>query len=85
MTNTVALTQKQIAVMTVVCEGNEGGSFVDLDQIIERLPYKTSKPALTLSLKILVKRGLVILKPTEYRRKARRRVIAPDPKVEGMF
>lgn len=60
--------------MTVIVTGNEDGSNVDMDQILEALPYETSKESLQFSLRALVNKDCIQKMPTETRR-GRARVI----------
>lgn len=71
------LTTKQRQILDVLIQGNPDGTFVDLDQLLERLPYATTKPSIQHSIRILMKKGLMERKPTEYRRESYRRVLAP--------
>lgn len=71
------LTDKQAEILKHVVKGNPDGSFVDLDQLLDRLSYKPSKDALHFSLRFMVNRGLIEKKDTELRRGAKRRVVAP--------
>lgn len=70
------LTAKQAEILKLVIKGNPDGSFLDLDQLLDRLSYKPSKQALQFSLRFMVERGLIEKKPTELRRGAKRRVLA---------
>ncbi|MCG5512847.1 hypothetical protein [Ectothiorhodospira shaposhnikovii] len=74
------MTKKQRAILMVVNRGNPDGSFVDVDQIIERVPYPARKDAIKLSLRILEGHGCIRRLPLEKRRGQKRRVIAPTPK-----
>lgn len=75
------LTQKQIDVIGVVVAGNGniGGVFspCDLDQLIERIPYKPTKEALQFSIRNLIKKGAIEKAGTENRRGRRRVLIGP--------
>ena len=71
------LTIKQIEIMKVVVAGAAAGAATDLDQIIERLPYKTTKESLQFSLRALERHELVARSATEYRRGRVRRLIVP--------
>jgi hypothetical protein len=75
------LTRKQYQILTVLCEGDvrdEQGNFVaiDLDQLLDRVAYQTSKCSMQFSIRILTKRKYVI-KGYEKRRGARRVVYTP--------
>lgn len=55
------LTRKQIEIMKVVCAGMGGDSFtpVDMNALLERLGYKTSRDSMQFSLRRLVMHGLI--------------------------
>jgi hypothetical protein len=71
------LTSKQISQMRVICAGNSDGTDVDLDQILEKLPYQTTKQSFQFSLRALIAKGLVEEAGREVRRGRSRRVISP--------
>ncbi|RQT26042.1 hypothetical protein [Burkholderia contaminans] len=76
------LTTKQIEIMKVVVAGNTANaewSPSDIDQILERLPYRTTKESLQFSLRALEKHGLIDRSSTEHRRGRVRRLVAPTP------
>lgn len=68
------LTDKQENVLKVVVKGNSNGSFCDLDEIIQRVYYKTNKPSIQFIIRNLVGKGLIEKRETEKRR-ARRRIV----------
>jgi hypothetical protein len=75
------LTTKQYKIMVVLCDGNgldENGNFIpaDLDQLLERVSYKTGKDSMQFSIKALIRHGYV-KKGYEKRRNARRVVYTP--------
>jgi hypothetical protein len=53
------LTTKQMLILAVVKAGNSDGTPIDLDQIVARLPYETSKESLQFSIRALVKREML--------------------------
>ncbi|HDR9086370.1 TPA: hypothetical protein QDB10_002261 [Burkholderia vietnamiensis] len=71
------LTIKQIEIMKVVVAGNPDGP-TDIDQILIRLPYATTKESLQFSLRALEKHGLIDRSATEHRRGRIRRLVAPS-------
>ena len=73
------LRQKQLALLRVIARGNDDGSPVDLDQLIERAPHKPSKESVQFSIRALVKHGLVEKQTLERRRERARRIIAATP------
>lgn len=74
------LTEKQVKIMDVIIRGNPDGSWVDLDQLIERLDYKPSKDSMHFSSRALIKHGLVEKKAREVRRGQPRCIFAPTAK-----
>lgn len=77
MEKTPHLTAKQLDQLRVIVAGNDDSTHADLDQILDRLRYHTSKASFQFSLRTLVGRGLVEKLPLEYRRGAQRRPIRP--------
>jgi hypothetical protein len=71
------LSAKQAEILTQIVRLNADGSFLDLDQLLDRLTYKPKKEALQFSIRHLIARGLIEKKPVELRRGAKRRIIAP--------
>lgn len=71
------LSPKQWKIMDVIIQANRDGSWVDLDQLLERLDYKPSKQSMQFSIRALIGRGLIEKRPAELRRGAKRRVYAP--------
>jgi DNA-binding MarR family transcriptional regulator len=70
------LTRNQYEIMAVLIKGNPDGSFVDLDQLLERVSYQPTKYAIQFSIRFLIKRGLVVKHESELRRGARRVVLS---------
>jgi len=71
------LTEKQIQIMATVVRANPDGSYLDVDQLVENLPYRTTKQSIHFSLRALIKKGLLIKHPKELRRDRIRIIIAP--------
>jgi len=67
-------TRKQVVILETIMRGSGDGDFIDLDQMLEKLPYETSKQSLQFSLRFLIQRGLVEKKPYEIRRGRRRAI-----------
>ena len=65
--------------MKVVAAGAEGyqTAAVDLDQLLERLPYATTKESLQFSLRALERHALIDRSFAEHRRGRLRRLVAP--------
>jgi len=60
--------------MRVIIAGNDNGTPTDLDQVIERLKYETTKESVQFSIRALIKHGL-IEKLGSDKRRGRRRVL----------
>ncbi len=76
------LTDKQISIMDVIVKGNgiDAGGLVipcDLDQLLERLPYRTTKASMHFSIRALAGHGVIAKTGTENRRGRRRILISP--------
>jgi DNA-binding MarR family transcriptional regulator len=78
------LTSKQVELLTVIIKGN-GSTHADLDQIIERVRYTTTKQSMQFSIRALIKHGLVEKKPIEKIRGRQRVTIAPTEKGKKML
>jgi len=63
----VNLTVKQISILRAVVNRNDDGSLVDLDQLLDRIDYETTKASIQFSIRSMVKAG-VIMKVAERRR-----------------
>lgn len=74
------ITSKQRTIMTVLVRGNPDGSFCDLDQLIERIDYKTTKASMQFSIRALIKNGFLIKQPREKRRGRSHVIISPTKK-----
>ncbi len=68
------LTDKQANVLDVIIKANTGGSFCDLDEVIQRVFYATNKPSIQFIIRNLIGKGLIEKKATQKRR-SRRRII----------
>jgi DNA-binding MarR family transcriptional regulator len=76
------LTTKQIDIMRVIVAGDgrdAGGNLipVDLDQLLERLQYATTKASIQFSIRALIKHNLIYKAGTETRRGRLRVRLAP--------
>ena len=71
------LTEKQELVLGTIVKGNEDGSFCDLDEVIEKVPYDTTKASIQFIIRNLKNKGLIYKRPTEKRRGRRRVVLGP--------
>lgn len=68
------LTVKQIELLHVIAAANPDASACDLDQIIERINYETTKASIQFSIRALIKHGLIEKVGSEKRR-GRRHVL----------
>lgn len=53
------ITVKQISILRVIAAGNEDGSLTDLDQLLDRISYETTKASIQFSIRSLIKNGLI--------------------------
>ena len=53
------LTSKQKDIIKTLNLGYERGHLLDLDELLEILPYRTTKQSMQFSLRALIKKGLV--------------------------
>lgn len=70
------LTAKQVEILTVIVKCNTDGSFLDLDQLRDKLSYSPQKAAMQFSVRYMIAHGLIEKKPREVRRGASRRILA---------
>ena len=66
------LSEKQIQILKVVKMRNSSGKHLDIDQVLSKLPYTTTKQSFQFSIRILINKGLVEKLPLETRRKKNR-------------
>ena len=55
----MTLTDKQKDIIKTLNLGYERGHLLDLDELLEGLPYKTTKQSIQFSIRALIKKGLV--------------------------
>ena len=55
----MTLTDKQKDIIKTLKLGYERGHLLDLDELLEVLPYKTTKQSIQFSIRALIKKGLV--------------------------
>lgn len=79
------LTEKQIEQLRVICPGNSDSSDLDIDEILERLNYQTTKQSFQFSLRALINKGLVVKGVREVRRGRERQTVSPTPLGLGYF
>jgi hypothetical protein len=83
------LTDKQYRILSVVVHGNgkdEEGKFIpcDIDELLERLTYETTKQSMQFSIRALEARRLVS-REYEKRRGARRMLLVPTIKAKQLM
>lgn len=83
------LTNKQYRILAVLCDGNgkdEKGNFIpcDLDELLERLSYDTTKQSMQFSVRALEARRLLV-RGYERRRGARRCTLTPTLKAKQLM
>lgn len=71
------LTDHQRNVLEIIFRGNPDGTFVDIDQILERVIHRTSKPSIQFTLRSLISKNLVMKQYRERRRNRSRVVYSP--------
>ncbi len=76
------LTQKQRQILTTIVQGSRApdgtlDQWLDMDQLLEQLPYRTSRESMQFSLRALEKKGLLEPQRYEVRRGQRRRLAVP--------
>ena len=79
------LSKKQRQILNVIITGNPDGSWFDLDQLLERLPYETSKASIQHSIRILIQKGMMERKELQRRRGSDRRLLAPTMKAYNLL
>lgn len=73
------LTTKQTELMNVIVRGNGPDDPPDLDEVLERVRYSTTKASLQFSIRALIKHGLVEKRGVEKRRGRHRVVLEATP------
>jgi DNA-binding MarR family transcriptional regulator len=73
------LTTKQIELLRVIAAANEDGSPTDLDQVIDRINYETTKASIQFSIRALIGHGLIEKVGKEKRRDRQRVLIGVTP------
>lgn len=53
------LTPKQLEVLMVIAKKNPDGSDVDLDELLERIPYETTKASMQFTIRAMVEGGCI--------------------------
>lgn len=81
------MTNKQIMVMKVILKGNKVGDVwtpVDLDELLERIPYDTTKASMQFTIRYLVKKGCIV-KGQDHRRSYNRATYTPTDQGKSMI
>jgi predicted transcriptional regulator len=71
------LTDHQRDVLEVIFRGNPDGTFVDMDQILERIQRRTTKQSMQFTLRSLITKNLIMKHRRERRRMRSRIVYSP--------
>lgn len=79
------LTNKQLELLRVIVAGNGDDDPADLDEILDRVRYETTKQSLQFSIRALIKRELIEKKGIEKRRGRQRQVIAATAMGKSML
>lgn len=78
------LSEKQVSVLIAIHRENADKSLVDLDQLIERQPYETNKPAIQFIIRNLVQKKLIEKTGTEVRN-GRRKILLQTTTLGAMY
>lgn len=86
----LTLTDKQIEIMKVILAGNgrdTAGNLipVDMDQLLERIPYKTCKDSMHFSIRALIRRNMIYKGGREHRRNRQRATFFPTEHGRNTF
>jgi hypothetical protein len=76
--STTHLTTKQHQILALIAGKNPDGSLLDLDQLLDRLPYETTKQSIHFSIRALVNRKMIKKAGQEKRRDRRRGLLDLD-------
>lgn len=69
---------KQTEILRVIVKGNPDGTFCDIDQVMERLSYITTKASFQFSLRCMIRKQMIErVEELRYRDGAKRRVLKP--------
>jgi predicted transcriptional regulator len=71
------LTEHQRDVLEILFRANPDGSFVDMDQLLERTKNRTSKESMQFTLRSLIAKQLIMKHPRVRRRNRSRIVYSP--------
>jgi DNA-binding MarR family transcriptional regulator len=86
----MALTNKQIEILKVLVAGDgndvEGRLIpADLDELLDRLGYRTTKASMQFSIRALIKRGLIFKAGMEKRRGRQRVLLSPTEQAKALL
>jgi DNA-binding MarR family transcriptional regulator len=73
------LTTKQITLLTAIVNGNGPNDPLDLDQLLDKIDYETTKQSLQFSIRALINRNMIVKDGPQRRRGRMRQVISPTP------
>lgn len=80
----MSLTEKQYLILRVIHAANDDLSPVDIDQVLDRIPYETTKDSIQFSLRAMVAGGYIEKGHTENRRDRRRRTYLATKRGAGI-
>lgn len=84
--NNPNLTTKQIWILqTIRKHWERHHEDIDIDQLLESLPYETTKASVQFSIRALIKKGMILKCECEVRRCRKRRVIKITPFAKTML
>lgn len=77
------ITNKQHVILSLIEAKNADGTEIDFDELMERIPWKTTKESMQFTLRSMIAKRLIEKGELERRRRARRRVFRVLP--GGLF
>jgi len=84
--NNPNLTTKQIQILQTIRKHWENHhEDIDIDQLLEELPYQTTKASMQFSIRALINKGMILKLHRETRRGRSRRVIKITPFARDML
>lgn len=78
------LTRKQVHILEILMKGDDDGGLLDMDTLLEKIAYETSKQSMQFSMRILMNKGLVE-RHYELRRSRKRAVYSLSVTAIRMF
>ncbi|MBV6634379.1 MAG: hypothetical protein KI788_00560 [Mameliella sp.] len=78
------LTKKQMQVLGTIVKGHPEDGLLDMDQLLEAIPYETSKNSIQFTIRSLITRKMIVKMDQELRRGRMRVVYAPTLRGQQM-